>query len=65
MPRRAKICQSIFQVLADLEHARVFQHRLERGERVLFRDLVRRKLRLRREQVAAALLPPSRWPSGT
>ena len=33
MPRRAKICQSILQVLADLEHARVFQHRLERRER--------------------------------
>ncbi len=43
MPRRAKICQSIFQVLADLEHARVFQHALERFERGLLRNLVRRE----------------------
>ena len=45
----------VLHVLADLEDAGVFQQRLERGERVALRDLVRRRARLRREQVAAAL----------
>ena len=43
MPRRAKICQSILEVLADLEDAGSSSTRLQRLERVLFRDLVRRK----------------------
>ena len=43
MPRRAKICQSYFRFCADLEDAGVFQQRLERVERRLLRNLVRRR----------------------
>ena len=59
MPRRAKICQSNFMFWPTLSHAAVFQQRLDGCERVLLRNLVRRKLRFRREQVAAALLAAS------
>ena len=63
MPRCAKHQPVVFDVLADLEDARVFQQRLQRGERLGFRDLVGRELR--RANSPCRRSPPWRWPSGT
>ena len=55
MPRKANTCQVEFQILADLEHAAVFQQRLERVERGALRHLTGRDLAVKQPAALAAL----------
>ena len=65
MPRSAKICQSNLRFWPTLSTPGSSSSGLIASSASLLGNLVRRRARLRREQIAAALLPPSRWPSGT